>query len=120
MNKNEKLKKESVGAVASVPEETVETTDEFDVKDPEVFRPIELPLVITPKKGQDWKNPEQAAYAKTLNAYAYKNPTKWATRKEVELKRLAEIGNNPSKYQVYAGEPVGGSNLKVGGNTLSS
>lgn len=97
--------------------------DDFQivVKDAEEFRPKELPLLITPPEGKDWLNPEQAAYAKVLNAAAYANHG-WkknqvdsesgkempnSAPKDVELKRLAEIGTNPSKYYDYTGEPRG-------------
>lgn len=73
---------------------------EVIVEDPQLLRPAELPLVVKPGKGQEWSNPEQAAYAKVLNGYAYKNPLKWKVKKEVLLKKLVEIGQDPSKFPI--------------------
>lgn len=85
-----------------------EDTDEngFVVKDPQVLLPKDLPLVITMPEGQGWKNPEQEAYAKVLNAAAYANPN-WEKVKDVEIARLAEIGKDPSRYYFYTGEVKG-------------
>lgn len=74
--------------------------EEFDVKDPQVLRPTELPLVITPTSG-DWKNDEQATYAGILNGYAYKNPKKWEKKKASLLARLSEIGTDPEALARY-------------------
>ncbi len=79
-----------------------EVKSEFKVKDPQELRPKELPLVISPSSG-GWKNDEQAEYAKYLNGYAYKNPAKWATKKETLLERLSEIGSNPDAIIKYRG-----------------
>lgn len=49
------------------------------VGDPQTLRPVDLPLVVT-LPGSASK--AQQAYAKILNAYAYKNPTKWADKKD--------------------------------------
>lgn len=76
--------------------------DKFIVKDPQVLRPQELPLVIEPNDGK-WKNKEQAEFATVLNAYAYKNSEKWKKKREVLLKRLAEIGKNPDAIIKYRG-----------------
>lgn len=94
-----------------------DSTVELDVTDPLVARPVELPLVVKPAKGSDWKNAEQAEYAKILNAAAYAHPDKWTKNqedtngkeipnssiKDIELKRLVEIGTNPARYYVYTG-----------------
>lgn len=89
---------------------TTGATPEFNVLEPEDVRPKELPLLITPANGT-WVNKEQEEYAKTINAYAYKNPTKWAqnmidprtgqeipnsSKKDVCLKQLSDLGKNPS------------------------
>jgi len=74
---------------------------DFDVGDPEVLRPVELPLVIKPKNGKSWLNDNQATYARILNGYAYKNPEKWAKKKNVLLKRLVEIGEDASRLDLY-------------------
>jgi hypothetical protein len=76
---------------------------EVEVNDPEVLKPVELPLVIKPADGAEWQNEAQAEYARYLNAYAYKNPKKFATKKVVLIARLKEIGADPSKLHVYKG-----------------
>lgn len=88
--------------VATAPAAPAETpaptaTDDLDIQvaDPEVLRPKELPLVVTPGKGKEWKNPEQAEYARTLNGYAYRNPAKWGQKKAKLLANLVEIGSDP-------------------------
>ncbi len=88
-------------AVLKEPDDVI-TAKNIIVGDPQVLRPTELPLVITPPEGQDWANPEQAAYAKVLNAAAYANKN-WKDVKIVEIARLVEIGNNPEQYYVYTG-----------------
>lgn len=85
--------------------------DGIEIADPLVLRPVDLPLVIKPSNGGEWKNKEQDAYAKVLNAYAYKNPTKWAARKNVEIARLVEIGSNPAAYYKYSGTSPEGENV---------
>lgn len=82
--------------------DTVVSSASFEVKDPEILRPKELPFVITPKSG-GWKNQEQARFAATLNAYAYKNPRKWQEKKDVLLAQLAAIGENPSVFGEVSG-----------------
>ncbi len=79
-----------------------ESTD-FIVEDPQILRPKELPLVIKPAKGTDWANPQQAAFAATLNGYAYKNPEKWASKKTALLAQLKELGTNPGLIQRLQG-----------------
>ena len=76
----------------------VEKKDEdFIVEDPKVLQPKELPLVIKPAKGKEWKNKEQEEFATTLNGYAYKNPDKWATKKDALLAQLKAIGEDPQE-----------------------
>lgn len=72
-----------------------EVAQEFSVEDPTELRPKELPLVVKPTNG-DWKNEAQAEYARTLNAYAYKNPEKWQEKKAELLKQLSNLGANPA------------------------
>lgn len=86
--------------------ETDLTVDSLVINDPQVLLPKELPLVITPPAGKDWTNPEQAAYAKILNAAAYANAN-WPIMKNVEVARLIEIGKDPSKYYLYTGTQPG-------------
>ena len=76
---------------------------DFIVEDPQILRPKELPLVIKPAKGTDWVNPQQAAFAATLNGYAYKNPEKWAVKKTTLLAQLKELGTNPGLIQRLQG-----------------
>lgn len=85
--------------------------DEIEVSDPLLLRPTELPLVIKPANGGEWNNEEQAAYAKTLNAAAYSNPTRWNEVKNVEIARLKEIGVTPDRYYFYTGTVKGENNL---------
>lgn len=81
---------------------TVATPEGITVQDPEEVRPKALPLLITPDSGA-WKNAEQEEYARILNGYAYKNPKKWGKKKEVLLKQLVDIGNDPEKLALYRG-----------------
>lgn len=105
----------------------VETIGDIEVGDPEILRPRELPLVVKPADGGEWKNDEQAEFAKYLNAYAYKNPTKWAIksrdRKVTDSKgntsvvkglitKLQEIGEKPSLINLYKGTTEVPSNVK--------
>lgn len=53
--------------------------DGFIIKDPLVYKPVNLPLVITLPAGA---SKAQIAFAKTLNAYAYQNPEKWNEKKD--------------------------------------
>lgn len=98
--------------------ETDITLDSIIVKDPQSLRPVDLPLVITPPEGKEWANTEQAEYAKILNAAAYRNPTKWAVKKEVEIARLIEIGSNPDAYYIYTGIQRGASGAVTYSNKL--
>lgn len=86
----------------ATPEEAGAEVDDIEVKDPEILKPKNLPLVITPREGS-WKNDKQAEYAKVLNAYAYANPTKWKKKQAVLLARLREIGEDPSALRKYQG-----------------
>lgn len=76
--------------------------EQFTVEDPEVLRPRTLPLVIKPKAGK-WVNAEQEEYARVLNGYAYKNPEKWAKKKDVLLKQLADLAEHPEQIVTYRG-----------------
>lgn len=79
-----------------------DANDEIIVKDPLVLRPVELPLVVTLPEGA---SKAQIEYAKILNGYAYKNPAKWALKKDVLISKLKDLKN--------ALDPVAG-NLRVG------
>lgn len=72
--------------------EKEEVKAEFIVKDPQILRPQALPLVIEPAGGVDpkkphngWASKAQKTLADTLNGYAYKNPTKWAEKKDDKI-----------------------------------
>jgi len=84
-----------------------ETSDEIIVRDPLVLRPVDLPLVIELPASA---SKAQVEFAKVLNAYAYKNPEKWAIKKD---KLLAEL-----KAKKNAPDPVE-DNLKFGNRRLS-
>lgn len=96
--KKEEVEKAETGNPVEAVEqkaEKPEVAQEFSVEDPTELRPKELPLVVKPTNG-DWKNEAQAEYAKTLNAYAYKNPEKWQEKKAELLKQLSNLGTNPA------------------------
>lgn len=81
-------------------------SDEIVVKDPLVIRPVELPLVITLPASA---SKAQVEYAKTLNGYAYKNPEKWAFKKDDRtvdgkvvkglITKLKELKNAPDPVE---------------------
>lgn len=101
------------------------SNSEIEAIDPTELRPEALPLLIKSSSGS-WKNAEQDAYAKILNAAAYTQGARWSlnqvdfkgeeipnsSHKAVELARLAEIGTNPSAYYRYTGTQPGQSNLE--------
>ena len=60
-----------------------------------------LPLIV---KLPESASKAQIAYAKVINAYAYQNPKKFATKKEAMIKHLLSLKN--------ASDPVEG-NLKI-------
>ncbi len=108
---------------AAKDQEEQESSDEFIVGDPQVLRPVELPLVIKLPEGKSWKNKEQEEYARTLNGYAYKNPSKWHQKKNDTiangmviarglLTKLREIGEDPSKLNMYKGVQEDKGNLQ--------
>lgn len=117
-------KKDNVKIMAKKDNETELDTSGLDsngfvVQDPEVAKPRELPLLIKLPEGKEWANKEQEEYAKILNAAGYCNPTSWnrlqrdqndqeipdSAPKHIELRRLAEIGQNPSLYYKFTGLP---------------
>lgn len=108
----EEIKVETVAEVAPVAAPVMDDSQGIEVNDPMDLRPTELPLVIKLPAGA---NAAQVAYAKTLNGYAYKNPEKWAEKKNDQIlpngavikgliTRLKELKNAP--------DPVEG-NLKI-------
>jgi hypothetical protein len=62
--------------------EVTKPEQDIVITDPEVFRPKELPLVIQLPADA---SKAQVEFAKVLNAYAYKNPTKWREKKEDKM-----------------------------------
>lgn len=98
--------------MAKKTEEVIEKKGlEIEVGDPQILRPKELPLVVTPVGGE-WANEAQARYAKTLNGYAYKNPEKWAAKKDVLIAQLKELETNPSKIYKLEGGTEGNLSFK--------
>lgn len=96
---------------------TPEVIGGIEVGNPQLLRPVELPLVVKPEDGGEWKNEAQAEYAKIVNAYAYKNKRKWSenqrdskgkeipnsSKKVTLVARLIEIGENPAAIAKYRG-----------------
>jgi hypothetical protein len=80
---------ESKKKVEAVEEKAV--NQDFIVEDPQLLRPVELPLVVKPLNGKEWATKAQAEFARTLNGYAYKNPEKWAVKKDALLKELKAL-----------------------------
>ena len=59
--------------------------------DPMDLRPQKLPVIVRlPANASS----AQKEYAKILNGYAYKNPTKWAKKKAQLAKRLGVLSNH--------------------------
>jgi pyruvate/2-oxoglutarate dehydrogenase complex dihydrolipoamide acyltransferase (E2) component len=91
-------------------EDEAPETDDITVADPEILRPKELPLVVTPgSKG--WANEAQATYAALLNGYAYKNPTKFKAKKAILIAQLKALAENPGLLAVYQGGGEGDGKL---------
>lgn len=91
--------------------ETTEAIDGIEVADPQLLRPVDLPLVVKPTSGK-WKNEAQERFALTLNGYAYRNPTKWESKKAALLKQLSDLAENPSKIFIYEGGANGNISYK--------
>lgn len=98
---------EKAAAKAAKEAEKAAAKDEkysFDVGNPTELVPVQRPLVITPRSGS-WANDEQAAFARTLNGYAYKNPEKWEKKKEVLLAQLERLADHPEELLRVNGNP---------------
>lgn len=95
-NKKKEVEKE-------VAVEEVESGYSFDVAEPQIVRPQDLPLVVTPGKGKEWANEQQAEFARTVNAYAYKNPKKWEKKKTELLNQLNQLATDPDFINVIRG-----------------
>lgn len=83
-------------------EDEIVSTQEIEVNDPQLLRPKELPLVV--KLPENASN-AQIAFAKTINAYAYQNPEKWADKKDALIAKLRSLENAP--------DPVTNTKLRI-------
>lgn len=108
-------KKDKKNEAPEVKEVNEGSKNEFEVTDPEVVRPRELPFLIKPANGK-FENESQERYARVLNAYAYANPDKFASKKNALLRRLSEVGKNPGKVNVFMGQVD--ETLKIRSNRL--
>ena len=77
-----------------------ETNEEIEVGNPSDLRPTKLPLVV--KLPASASN-AQKEFAKILNAYAYKNPTKWEIKKDTLIAKLKELKNAPDPVEQETG-----------------
>ena len=73
-------------------EEKESVANDIVVSEPKIFTPQSRPDVVSPSNGH-WDTPEQEAFAKVLNTYAYTNPKKWAVKKDVLVQQLKDLGN---------------------------
>lgn len=101
----------------------IEGQDEIVVNDPQVLRPVELPLVIELPESA---SKAQIAFTKVLNSYAYKNPEKWAKKKDDQT-----VTDANGKVSVIKGlisqlkdlkdapDPVEETNLKINKSNIS-
>ncbi len=114
---NERLMVEKIKKIEAVEPESVES-DEIIVKDPLVLRPVELPLVITLPSNA---SKAQIAFAKVLNAYAYKNPTKWAYKKDDKMVNGTKVKGLITQLKELkdAPDPIEAQNLKFGNKLIS-
>ena len=77
-----------------------DSVDEIIVREP-INLKQELPLVIVlPEDASD----AQKEFARTLNAYAYKNPVKWAIKKDKLITKLKALKDAPAKVQFGVGK----------------
>jgi hypothetical protein len=82
--------------------EEVATEYSFSVAEPQIVKPQDLPLVVTPPK-EGWANDAQAEFARTVNAYAYKNPKKWDKKKDELLGQLEALATDPGLINAIRG-----------------
>lgn len=90
--------------------------DGIEVNDPMDLRPVELPLVIKLPEGA---SKAQIAFAKTLNAYAYQNPTKWAQKKDDRIENGTVVKGliTQLKELKSAPDPIE-SNIKINKSSI--
>lgn len=99
-----KVEKIAEEVIAVTPEATPVVPEyDFEVDEPLIIKPQDLPLVVKPSAGKEWANEAQAEYARTLNGYAYKNPKKWAAKKGKLLKALTRLATEPSYINFLRG-----------------
>ncbi|MFA6078109.1 MAG: hypothetical protein WC724_03805 [Candidatus Paceibacterota bacterium] len=104
MVKKEKKEKDEVVEPIEVEVEAPKVTpkpldgDDIIVEDPQVLRPVELPLVITPKDGK-WKSKAQEKFARVLNGYAYKNPKKFKAKQAKLIAELRSLATAPDPIE---------------------
>lgn len=91
-------------------------SDEIIVNEP-INLKQELPLVVILPKGA---SEAQIERAKTLNAYAYKNPVKWAVKKNKLIAELKALKNAPPKAQFGAGKLTYGHKPLPGSEVITS
>lgn len=114
MIKKEKVEEVITEEVKETPK--VDDSQGIEINDPMDLRPTELPLVI--KLPAD-ASKAQIAYAKTLNGYAYKNPDKWADKKNDKIVNGVLVKGLISKLKDLknAPDPVEG-NLKINKSSI--
>lgn len=93
---------------------------DFDIADPLIMKPQDLPLVVKPTAGKDWANAEQAEYARTVNGYAYKNPKKWAKKKAKLLANLQRLATDPDYINFLRGAEEAEKSLKFSNKLIES
>lgn len=108
----EKLAKNAKADAAKVDKGDGAGAYDFEVGEVEMLKPVALPLIITPKKGEKWKNKAQEEYARILNGYAYRNPAKFEDKKPVLLSNLMQLGTNPKLLVKFMGTAAVSGNLK--------
>lgn len=100
-------------------EETVTSEYSFNVAEPQIVKPQDLPLVVTPPE-KGWANEAQAEFARTVNAYAYKNPKKWDGKKDELLTKLHELGTNPGLINAIRGAESENTRLTYSNKLMES
>jgi hypothetical protein len=116
LKKDTEVKEVEVIETKAVKATVTDDSQGIEVGSPLDLRPTELPLVV--KLPED-ASEAQIAYAKTLNAYAYKNPAKFEEKKNDRIvqgavikgfiTRLKELKNAPAPVE---------SNLKINKSSI--
>ena len=92
----------------------------FNVAEPQIVKPQDLPLVVTPGEGKEWANEAQAEFARTVNAYAYKNPKKWAKKKDALLAQLSALATDPDLINALRGAEDENTRLSYSNKLMES